>query len=391
MKKLLSALFVCIPFCLLRATEVTLSVSNPQDSQRQEVVEVGLHDICRLMGVEDTTQLVVRNGFGQEVASQRTHDGKLLLFVTVQPRAVAAYTISQGKPSAYRSFVGGRMYPERADDITWENDLGIYRVYGPALQRSGERSFGTDVWVKSTPELVVEQRYRQHLWGVGQRDSLKAAGKSKEANDIYMANSFHHDHGYGLDCYGVGPSLGCGAPALMKSGKLIFPYCYKDYRILDNGPLRFTVELTYHPDADGVTEHRLISLDRGSHFNRMTVWYEGMREPLALAMGVVLHDDDHLVLGRNYVPYADPTDNPRVHQSQIYVATLFPDAVDKTLLLKGTPNHGVGIVNHYQGKPYTYYFGSAWSNYDIRNQTQWQRCIDDFFEQLDKPLNISLQ
>lgn len=391
MKKLLSTLFICIPCYMLRAADVTLSVGNPQDCQRQEVVEVALHDICSLMGVEDTTQLIVRNGFGQEVASQRTYDGKLLLFIAVQPRATATYTISKGEPSAYRSFVSGRMYPERSDDIAWENDVSIYRVYGPALQRSGERSFGTDVWVKNTPELVAEHRYRQHLWGVRQCDSLKAAGKSKEANDIYMATSFHHDHGYGLDCYGVGASLGCGAPALMKAGKLIFPYCYKDYRILDNGPLRFTVELTYNTDADGVTEHRLISLDRGSHFNRMTVWYEGIHKPLALAMGVVLHDDDHLVLGRNYVQYADPTDNPRLHQSQIYVATLFPNAVDETILLKGTPNHGVGIVNRYQGEPYTYYFGSAWSHYDIRNQTQWQRCIDDFFEQLDNPLNISLQ
>ena len=26
----------------------------------------------------------------------------------------------------------GRLYPERLDDMTWENDRGIYRVYGPA-------------------------------------------------------------------------------------------------------------------------------------------------------------------------------------------------------------------------------------------------------------------
>ncbi len=31
----------------------------------------------------------------------------------------------------------------------------------------------------------------------------------------------------------------------------VLPYCYKDYRILDNGPLRFTVELTYNPSTIG--------------------------------------------------------------------------------------------------------------------------------------------
>ena len=89
---------------------------------------------------------------------------------------------------------------------------------------------------------MVEERYKMHMWGVGQRDSLKRAGKPKESSEIYLATSFHHDHGFGLDCYSVGPSLGCGAPALMKNGELIYPYCFKDYKVLDNGPLRSSTE-----------------------------------------------------------------------------------------------------------------------------------------------------
>jgi hypothetical protein len=95
------------------------------------------------------------------------------------------------------------------------------------------------------------------------------------------------------------------------------------------------------------------------------------------------------VLGRNYVQYADPTDNPQFHQSQVYVAVLFPEGVSETRLLEGDMNHGIGIVNNYQGAPYTYYFGSAWSQYDIRSQAQWQLTIDEFMART--PIKYTIQ
>lgn len=375
---------------LLCAT-ISLIVKNTGDIQRQEVAEADLRAVCQQLGVDTDASLVVKNAFGQKVTYQKTYDGKLLLYAAVQPGSEAVFTITTGNPIPMKSYVFGKVYPERADDITWENDLGIYRVYGPALQRSGERSFGTDVWVKNTPELVVEQRYQMHMWGVGQRDSLKHIGKPTEANEIYVATSFHHDHGQGLDCYGVGASLGCGAPALMKEGRLLFPYCYKTYKILDNGPLRFTVELTYNTTDDGITEHRLICLDRGSHFNRMTVWYDGIGDPMKLATGVVLHSEENLLLDKHYVLYADPTDNPKVHQSQIYVGTLFPNGIDETFMLKGELNHGLGILHEYLGKPYIYYFGSAWSCYDVRTMAQWKLTAEEYLQNLTNPLKIRIE
>jgi len=375
---------------LLCAT-ISLIVKNTGDIQRQEVVEADLQTVYQQLDIDTDASLIVKNAFGQEVTYQKTYDGKLLLYVAIQPGNEAIFTISIGDPMPMKSHVFGNIYHERADDITWENDLGIYRVYGPALQRSGERSFGTDVWVKNTPELVVEQRYQMHMWGVAQRDSLKSIDRPTEANEIYVATSFHHDHGQGLDCYGVGASLGCGAPALMKNGRLLFPYCYKTYKILDNGPLRFTVELAYNTTEDGVTEHRLISLDRGSHFNRMTVWYEGIKEPISFATGVVLHGENHLLLDKRYVLYADPTDNPKVHQSQIYVGTLFPNSIDETLMLKGEFNHGLGVLHNYLGKPYIYYFGSAWSCYDVRTMAQWKLTAEEFLQNLTNPLKIRIK
>ena len=282
------------------------------------------------------------------------------------------------------------MYTSRKDDITWENDLGIYRVYGPALLNTGEQSFGIDVWVKNTPDLVVEDRYQKDYDGNLLEDSLRKAGQKVALREIDQRTSFHLDHGNGMDAYGVGPSLGCGAPALLKNDQLVFPYCYQTYQIHDNGPLRFTVELTYAPNADGITEHRIISLDRGSHFNRMKVWYDGIEKPMTLVSGIVLHSDDHLILGKDYVLYADPTDNPNLHQSQIYVAVLYPEGVSETKMLKGEQNHGLGIVSKYQGAPYTYYFGSAWSLYDVRSQAQWQMIADEFLSNLKQPLTYHI-
>ena len=374
----------------LETGKAILTFNNESDQQRQEVVEVDLQAVCQQLGISTDEEFVIENTAGQEIGYQKTYDGKLLLYISLHPNAKASYTVSKGKPAEAKSFVFGKMYTSRKDDITWENDLGIYRVYGPALQNTGEQSFGIDVWVKNTPDLVVEDRYQKDYDGNLLEDSLRKAGQKVALREIDQRTSFHLDHGNGMDAYGVGPSLGCGAPALLKNDQLVFPYCYQTYQIHDNGPLRFTVELTYAPNADGITEHRIISLDRGSHFNRMKVWYDGIEKPMTLVSGIVLHSDDHLILGKDYVLYADPTDNPNLHQSQIYVAVLYPEGVSETKMLKGEQNHGLGIVSKYQGAPYTYYFGSAWSLYDVRSQAQWQMIADEFLSNLKQPLTYHI-
>ena len=383
-------LAACEYYRYLETSNVLLTFSNESDQQRQEVVEVDLQAVCQQLGISTDEEFVIENTAGQEIGYQKTYDGKLLLYISLHPNAKASYTVSKGKPAEAKSFVFGKMYTSRKDDITWENDLGIYRVYGPALQNTGEQSFGIDVWVKNTPDLVVEDRYQKDYDGNLLEDSLRKAGQKVALREIDQRTSFHLDHGNGMDAYGVGPSLGCGAPALLKNDQLVFPYCYQTYQIHDNGPLRFTVELTYAPNADGITEHRIISLDRGSHFNRMKVWYDGIEKPMTLVSGIVLHSDDHLILGKDYVLYADPTDNPNLHQSQIYVAVLYPEGVSETKMLKGEQNHGLGIVSKYQGAPYTYYFGSAWSLYDVRSQAQWQMIADEFLSNLKQPLTYHI-
>ena len=364
------------------AAPVTVTVGNPSGMQRQEVVELDAASVFQRLGISGGRQFVVKNALGFEVPYQLTYDGKLLIEACVAPNGQATYTITKGEPSVFVNTCYGRMYPERVDDIAWENDRGAYRCYGPALQRSGEDAFGNDVWVKNTPDLVVESRYH---------------------NELVNKLSYHVDRGYGLDCYKVGPTLGCGTPALIQGDNLIFPYCWKEYELLDNGPLRFTVRLKYNPSKygndDNVVENRILSIDKGSNFNKMTVWYDGLTAPADVASGVVIHTEDteSVVLGKNYVQYADPTDNPKGQNFQIYVAAIFPDGVDQTRKVmyqnpvRGNAGHALGIKRGIKsGEKFTYYFGSSWSKYDCRTQKEWQQRIDNFQSALGQKLEVGI-
>ena len=403
-KSAILSLILMLPMTTWAGKTVTITVTNDENEQRQELVEIDLKTIVDKLALGEDDAFVVRNAFGQQVDYQVTYDGKLLIDVSVRPCGKAQFTVSKGVPEPMKTWVKGKMYPTRKDDIAWENDRGAYRVYGPALQRTGEKSFGTDVWTKNTPEIVVEDRYTADYDGNILKNIYHKKGQGDKWRDEDLHTSFHLDHGNGLDCYSVGSTLGCGTPALMDGNTLIYPYCYKEYEILDNGPLRFTVALTYHPAKvkkdENVVEHRIMSLDKGSNFNKITVWYEGLTKPCDFASGVVIHSEDKesVVLGSNYVHYADPTDNPAKHNFQVYVAALFPYGDVKTKMLKyDTPNkgiegHALGIMKKLENnQKYTYYAGSAWSKADVRTQREWQVRIDSFLNAIAMPLEVTIE
>lgn len=412
------------------AQQATIVVRNSTDAQRQELVEVNMSDVkSKLAGISPKKgeAYIVKNKAGQQIGSQITHDGKLLIDASVRPHGSATYYISVGKPYQQKVWTTGALYKIRKDDIAWENDRCAYRVYGPALQRTGERSFGTDIWVKNTPDTVVYERYIKDMQGNINGDKVDEKVKSEErkmknltgaaleaqkakikalkaaSREIDVTTSFHLDHGNGLDPYRVGATLGLGAPGLMVGKDLVLPYCYKTYKILDNGPLRFTVELTYNPstigDQKNVVEHRIISLDKGSNFNKMTVWYDGLTHPTDFATGFPIHEEDTetKTFAKDYVSYADPTDNQEVNNSQVYVGVLFPNGVDNTYYQvfdkkhDGATGHALGLkLGLKDGERYSYYFGAAWSKYDVKSYNEWQLRIKEYLEALQKPLEVTL-
>ena len=400
------------------AQQATVVVSNPTNIPRTELVELNMSYVKNKLNNATPGKgeaYIVKNKRGQQIGSQITHDGKLLIDASVSPNSSATYYISIGKPYPQKVWTTGALYKIRKDDIAWENDRCAYRVYGPALQRTGERSFGTDIWVKNTPDTVVYDRYIKDMKGNILGDKIDAKAKKNknevqrkalkaESYEVDIATSFHLDHGNGLDPYRVGATLGLGAPGLMVGKKLFLPYCYKDYKILDNGPLRFTVELTYNPstigDQENVVEHRIISLDKGSNFNKMVVWYEGLTHPTDFATGFPIHEEDTntKTLGKDYICYADPTDNQEINQSQVYVGVLFPDGIDHTYYQlfdkkhDGATGHALGLkLGLKNNEKYSYYFGAAWSKYDVRSYAEWQLRIQNSLISLKTPLKVEIQ
>ena len=414
------------------AQQATIVVSNPTSASRTELISLSMNEVKEKLGnavPKKGEAYIVKNTRGQQIGSQITHDGLLLIDASIRPHGSATYYVSIGKPYQQKVYATGALYKIRKDDIAWENDRCAYRVYGPALQRTGERSFGTDVWVKNTPDTVVYERYVKDMNGNIKGDKIdakvralqkqekvekntaKAAALDKqikalqaESRETDILTSFHLDHGNGLDPYRVGATLGLGAPSLMVGKNQVLPYCYKDYRILDNGPLRFTVELTYNPstvgDMKNVVEHRIISLDKGNNFNKMTVWYDGLTTPTDFATGFPIHEEDTetKTFAKDYVSYADPTDNIEVNNSQVYVGILFPYGVDNTYYQlfdkkhDGATGHALGLKRGLKnGEKYSYYFGAAWSKYDVRSYAEWQIRIKDYLDALKNPLLIEVK
>ena len=378
------------------AQQATIVVSNPTSTPRTELISLSMSDVKAKLGNATPKKgeaYIVKNKRGQQIGLQITHDGLLLIDASVRPHGSATYYVSIGKPYKQKVWTTGALYKIRKDDIAWENDRCAYRVYGPALQKTGERSFGTDIWVKNTPDTVVYERYIKDM-----------IGNRKNDDETEILTSFHLDHGNGLDPYRVGATLGLGAPSLMVGTQQYLPYCYKTYRILDNGPLRFTVELTYNPstvgDMQNVVEHRIISLDKGSNFNKMTVWYDGLTIPTDFATGFPIHEEDTetKTFAKDYVSYADPTDNVEVNNSQVYVGVLFPEGIDHTYYQlfdkkhDGATGHALGLKRGLKNQEkYSYYFGAAWSKYDVRSYAEWQIRIKDYLDALKNPLQVEIK
>lgn len=388
--------------------DVKVEVTNASSLNfSDDMVEVPMKKIVSLLGMKALDKVVVTDKNGREVPYQVTYDNKLIFQTTLAAGQSTAYTVKIGQPSAYETFVTGKLYAKRKDDLAWENDKIALRAYGPALQKSGEKAYGYDLWTKRTPYLVVDSRYSTEL---SQRnwEIQKALAKIDPAmGDYYLSTfSYHLEHGNGMDCYAVGPTLGGGTNALLdKDGQIVYPYCWKTCKVLDNGPLRFTVTLTYNPlTVDGnsnVVETRLISLDKGSYLNKAVIRYDGLKKATQVVGGIVLHttdagdytiDDAH-----GFVSYKDPTDKPKT-AGRMFLGVLAPEkgVKGKVQLFSetesrqraGAEGHVMVVDTYKPGAAFTYYFGFGWDRYDMPDQATWNNYLTDYALKLRSPLKV---
>ncbi len=387
---------------------VTVTVTNPLAMERSnEMVEVSMETVTDRLGLADTAQIVVLNADGQQVPYQITYDGKVIFPAAIAAGGTATYTIQTGTPEAFDVKACGRCYPERMDDMAWENDLVAFRAYGPALQAKGERGFGYDLFTKyNTTEPMLEAMYAKEL----DKETLAKIAELKKtdpkaAAELSRERSYHIDHGYGMDCYAVGPTLGAGVAALMVNDTIIYPWCYKNQEILDNGPLRFTVKLEFTPltvkGDSTVVETRLITLDAGSHLNKTAVSYSNLKETLPIVAGIVLHEPDGAVVAdaaNGYITYVDPTTGP--DNGKIFMGVAVPAVVKdaKTVLFSekekkernNADGHVLAVSDYEPGSEYVYYWGFAWDKADIKTADAWNRYMADFAQKVRNPLTVKV-
>lgn len=387
---------------------VTVTVTNPLAMERSnEMVEVSMETVTDRLGLADTAQIVVLNADGQQVPYQITYDGKVIFPAAIAAGGTATYTIQTGTPEAFDVKACGRCYPERMDDMAWENDLVAFRAYGPALQAKGERGFGYDLFTKyNTTEPMLEAMYAKEL----DKETLAKIAELKKtdpkaAAELSRERSYHIDHGYGMDCYAVGPTLGAGVAALMVNDTIIYPWCYKNQEILDNGPLRFTVKLEFTPltvkGDSTVVETRLITLDAGSHLNKTVVSYSNLKETLPIVAGIVLHEPDGAVVAdaaNGCITYVDPTTGP--DNGKIFMGAAVPAVVKdaKTVLFSekekkernNADGHVLAVSDYEPGSEYVYYWGFAWDKADIKTADAWNRYMADFAQKVRNPLTVKV-
>lgn len=353
-------LFLC--FTSVSGKEIKISVSNELPQMRKEMVEVTADNLPQ-------TPFVITDNYGAELPWQRTYTGNIIFPATVGPKSTVVFTVKAGKPAKVEPITFAAFYPERIDDIAWENDYSAYRAYGPG---SKNEVSGYDVFTKCTTRPVVPERY---------------------FNELVKKISYHIDHGDGMDQYDVGPTLGAGASAPVgNDGKLILPGAFSEWEILDKGPLRTTIRLTF--EYEGGRDVRTITLNAGCPFNHTVSKLEGFNVD-SIAAGIVIHKPatEDFVLGNGYVAYSDPTSTPNKGNGRIFVGVINPNKSASSYKPISTPwksavGHALSTSPYKQGNDFSYYWGSSWSKGRIPTFNQWVCEIENFKRCLDSPLKV---
>lgn len=361
-----------------------LELSNPLGVKRTpEVIELPLKDVLLHLHLraEQAGSIVAKDGrSGQRITTQiyaqdpGAAPDQLLLLVDLgaHERRTVRFDVDASPPKP-EALVFGREAPERKDDFAWENELVTYRVYGPALQATGEIASGIDVWSKRVPDFVIDSFYKRDAEG---------------ARTHNPTMSYHKDNGQGLDSYYVGPTRGCGGTAAYVDGKLYSSKNYTDLHVIADGPIRFAFEVTYAPwDAGGtsVTETKRIILDAGTHLNRIESRYSFAGSgTMPLVAGIAVHEGAkaEIPVSGSVVSVWDTPQDPtagRIATGMIAV----PEQHGKTIDAAG---HALLEFDRHSGEPFKYYAGSGWSKSDMPTAADWNAYLKSRLEMLENPI-----
>jgi pectinesterase len=360
-----------------------LTVTNPVAIQRDaETIALALADLIKVAPKIDLSKTVVTDATGKIVLSQVVDlDGndtpdQLVFQTDLGPSESKTFSLKAAdRPMTTEEDykVYGRFVRERHDDFAWENDIVAHRVYGPDLETyKGDplTSSGVDVWVKHVPRLVV--------------------------NKWYMTDHYHDDMGEGADFYSVKKTRGCGGLGIWSGGKLHVSRNFTGSHVYANGPIRLIFELKYAAwDAGGakVSETRRVTLDAGSHFNRVDATLEGGKPGLTVGIGISKHPGnvEEADPKGTWIRTWEPLSLNGEAKGSLGCAVVLPPSVKSevqqidTDYLVTTPLPKSG--------PLTYYAGTAWDRGPVSNVADaaaWTKAVQTMSTRAGNPVAVSL-
>ena len=269
---------------------------------------------------------------------------------------IALLSLTACHQQAVQPKVYGRYVPERKDDFAWENEFAAWRMYGPAL-RPENPSNGVDLWLKASPELVVDSfYYREHVLGL----------------------PYHINYGKGLDCYKVGHTCGAGGLIVLANDTTWIGGPYDRWTILEQTPDKFVFRREYDSllvDGHILQESITITAEASEPMNRAEVVLTGEYDgELLVGGGIYMHDTiDHFEvyeeLGTVYYEEDALSDktaakmnydfNGSTSQGRIYLTVRTPDATVTDI----QDGNLIAVKDYQLGDTLTYFFGATWSEW----------------------------
>lgn len=366
------------------STPLELVVSNPLARPRHgEVLSLPLAELLRRRPQWRSSTLAARiEGHADWLPVQAyASDGgavpdRLLVQLDIAPKATEQLEILPAPASmpAVPNPLFARLVPERDDDFAWENEQVAYRIYGTALEKSGQVFPGIDVWSKRPPRHVVDAWY--------QRDA-----EGQRLNDPSM--SYHIDHGDGLDSYDVGHTPGDGGTAGWLDGVPVPSRNAARVRITALGPVRLRFEVDYPAWRVGdatLQQHKVVTLDAGSHLNQQVVTYRIEGAPRAtVAAGVALHAGADLVHdGATQVAVWDTPQKASAGR----IATALLLAPGETARYARTHDASWLLFDVVDGSSIRFASGAGWSQGDMPDFRAWQSYLYDYSMRWSNPLQV---
>mgnify|MGYP003631078453 CR=1 FL=1 len=373
--------------CGVKNDSLQISVENKLDVKRSfETIAIPLNQIPYDVNDSTKTIAVVNTATNDTLVSQLVdEDGDSSLdMVLFQPEIAAnstnTYTLipvakktvtDSVDPLAYSRFV-----PERTDDYAWENDRVAFRTYGPVAQQMVEDSVpggtltsGIDAWLKRVDYPIINEWYKKTMSGAG---------------------TYHEDTGEGLDNFHVGASRGIGGIAVKKDTTFYYSKNFTNWKTLSTGPLRTSFILEYADwDAGGstITEHKKITLDRGSYFSKFEINLTGAD---SVSAGLTLHNNTgNTVVNEDlgYISYWETLDD-----SEIGSAILVPNnllSTQKYISTKTDESNLYATIKP-EDNTVTYYAGFGWKKRgEFTTEEEWKAFLERTAKKLKSPLKVN--